>query len=210
MRAAKSMLVSALLGCVLTLPALTQSARAQANPSADEIIKSLKPMGTIGTGTRGIRPATGATPPAAAPAASAPSAGVSQPAPARTAAASQPAPAKPPSANLEVQFATNSAELNQAARSTLDQLGKALTSNDLSSYRFRIEGHTDTVGNPELNKSLSARRADAVVAYLNGVYHVDMSRLQAVGLGEAEQAVPTGPQVAEPRNRRVKVVNLGA
>lgn len=210
MRAAKLILVSALLGCVLALPALRPLAMAQSNPSADDIIKSLKPMGTIGTGTRGIRPATGATPtsaPAAALTATAPQAAAVN---THTAAASKAMPAKPPSANLEVQFAMNSADLTPAARTTLDQLGKALISSDLGGFRFRIEGHTDTVGSTDQNQSLSARRADAVVAYLNSIYHVELSRLQAVGMGEAEPAVPTGPQVPEPRNRRVKVVNLGA
>jgi outer membrane protein OmpA-like peptidoglycan-associated protein len=204
----KSMLIATLFGCALTLPALAQS-----NPTADDIIKSLKPSATMGTGTRGIRPANSAAPAATPPAAPAPSADSGQrPAtpPARVAAARPAAPPEAPSANLEVQFASNSAELTPAARATLDQLGKALTSSDLAGYRFRIEGHTDTVGSADQNKSLSAKRADAVVAYLNSVYHVDPTHLQAVGMGETELAVPTGPQVAEPRNRRVRVVNLGA
>ena len=47
--------------------------------------------------------------------------------------------------NLSVQFRTGSAELTPAARRTLDELGKALSDAQLAPYRFRIEGHTDTV-----------------------------------------------------------------
>jgi outer membrane protein OmpA-like peptidoglycan-associated protein len=149
-------------------------------------------------------PAATAAMPPAAPA----------PRPTATAAAAvarpMPAPTNAPSINIEVQFATDSAELTPAARASLDQLGRALSSPDLASYRFRIEGHTDTVGSPEHNRTLSARRADAVVSYLESNYKVARSRLEPVGLGSDQLAVPTGPQTPEPRNRRVQVVNIGA
>jgi OOP family OmpA-OmpF porin len=203
MRLVLSLLVGATIASASVLPAMAQS-----NPSAQDLINSLKPTGAIGSGTRGIRPSNGGA--IAAP--GAPPAHAAAPAMA-TAAAAQPHPAaqqaKAPSANLQVQFASNSADLTPAARATLDELGRALSSNELSGYRFRIEGHTDTVGSPETNRSLSERRAEAVVQYLGNTYHVDHSRLEAVGMGEDDLAVPTGPQVSEPRNRRVQVVNVG-
>ena len=55
---------------------------------------------------------------------------------------------------------------------TLDALGKALSSADLANYRFRIEGHTDTVGSKEYNRSLSERRAEAVVSYIETKFGV--------------------------------------
>jgi OOP family OmpA-OmpF porin len=48
------------------------------------------------------------------------------------------------------------------------------------------------------------------VTYITGHFGVDASRLQAVGKGEEDLAVPTPAQTPEPRNRRVLVVNLGA
>ena len=173
-----------------TIACTAGAAMAQSNPTADQLIKALKPMSATDGTTRGIRPAA----PAGAPAGAAP--------------ASEPA-AVPPSLGLHVQFASDSAELSPAARATLDQLGRALSSSDLSGYKFRIEGHTDTVGSVELNQALSERRADAVVGYLIANYHVAPSRLQPVGLGSSQPAVATGPQVDEPRNRRVQVVNIG-
>ncbi len=215
MRFVFPMMVAVALVSTALVPALAQST------SADDIIKALKPSGTIGSGTRGIRPASQTPPPPAAPAIPG-STATAIPAPApvpvqrptATAAAAQPrpapAPANAPSVNIEVQFETNSAQLTPAARASLDQLGRALTSSDLAGYRFRIEGHTDTVGSPDHNRSLSARRADAVVDYLASTYNVDRARLQPVGRGSDDLAVPTGPQVPEPRNRRVQVINLGA
>ncbi len=209
-------MLSLAAGALITCVAFGMPAQAQSNPSADDLIKLLKPSGSIGSGTRGIRPA-GTAPAVAAPVpvvapamphAAAPAAAPvhSAPPPVTTASA---APAAAPSANLQIQFASDSAELTPQARAALDQLGRALSSADLASYRFRIEGHTDTVGSPEHNLALSARRADAVVEYLATQYHVARDRMQAVGMGEQDLAVQTPQGVPEPRNRRVQVVNLG-
>ncbi len=171
-------------------------APAQSNPSADQIIQSLKPSGALNGQTRGIKPVSPGQP-AAAPATSAPTRV------AKTEAAG-------PSVNLSVQFGNGSAELTPEAQKTLDELGHALSSQDLASYRFRIEGHTDNVGSRSYNKALSERRAQAVVAYLASKFGLDKKRLQPVGMGEDGPLVATPPQTPEPRNRRVQVVNIGA
>ncbi len=221
-------LLSIMVGATVAATSLTTVASpafAQSK-SADDIIKALKPSGMISSGTRGIRPATGGVAPAdasppqvtsyapqpmtALPVAAAPSAPASRPV--TTAAASVPRPAAPaaPAASLEVQFASGSTDLTPQARDALDQLGRALSSADLAAYRFRIEGHTDTVGTPDANRALSARRADVVVEYMNTRFGVARTRMQAVGMGSDQLAVTTGAQVSESRNRRVMVVNIGA
>jgi outer membrane protein OmpA-like peptidoglycan-associated protein len=124
--------------------------------------------------------------------------------------AAAPADSGGPSVNLTVNFPNGSADLTPEAMASLDALGKALASSDLANYRFRIEGHTDTVGSPEYNRALSERRAEAVVSYIESKYGVAASRLQAVGMGEQGLLVSTPPQTPEPRNRRVQVINLGA
>jgi outer membrane protein OmpA-like peptidoglycan-associated protein len=113
-----------------------------------------------------------------------------------------------PSLDFNITFATGSSELTPQAIKVLDTLGKALASNELSNSKFRIEGHTDTVGTPEANKDLSGRRATAVVSYLSQHYGIASTRLEAVGMGEEALLVPTGPGVPEQRNRRVHVVNV--
>jgi OmpA-OmpF porin, OOP family len=124
--------------------------------------------------------------------------------------ASAAAPDENPSVSLHVEFATGSADLTPSARATLDRLGRAMNNQQLAGDKFRIEGHTDTVGSPDDNKSLSQRRADAVVQYLSTHYNVPSARLDAVGMGEDGLAVATPPQTSNAQNRRVKVVNLGA
>ena len=117
--------------------------------------------------------------------------------------------AKPGEASLTVPFASGSAEVSPAAAKVLDLLGTALMSPRLSGSKFRIEGHTDTVGRPEDNKVLSERRAASVAAYLAKKHGIDRARLEAVGMGQEGLMVDTGPNVAEAKNRRVLVVNLG-
>jgi|tagenome__1003787_1003787.scaffolds.fasta_scaffold20824779_2 outer membrane protein OmpA-like peptidoglycan-associated protein len=166
------------------------SASAQSVPSPDQIIKSLTPTGPSGA-TRGIRlqPATGNG----------------------GATAGRPsAPRQAPAISLNVQFTTGSAELTPEATRVLENLGKALSDQTLAGYRFRIEGHTDTVGTHPYNKELSDRRAATVVDYLATNFQVDRSRMEAIGMGEDGLLVPTPDQTPEQRNRRVQVVNVGS
>ena len=195
--------------CLLLVAAPPPAARAAGNPTSDQIVKSLMPgVGTLNTG-RGLRPLSQPpTPASGAPAVAAPatSGAVAAPVPHPAAAA---ASATRPSVSLQVQFANGSAALTPAAIRTLDTLGKALTDPALAPYRFRIEGHTDTVGSPAFNQALSEKRAAAVADYLVAHFHVDRARLEPVGVGEAGLLVPTPPQTPEPRNRRVLIVNVG-
>ncbi|MCX7383832.1 MAG: OmpA family protein [Alphaproteobacteria bacterium] len=178
---------------VASLGLLVSPALAQNRPTADQIIAALKPTGQIQAGNRGIRPV--------APGAAAVATEVSRPAPAQV---------RQPSMDLNVHFEFGSAELTPDATRTLDELGRALSSNALGGYRFRIEGHTDTVGTEEFNKTLSDQRAATVARYLEGKFGVGPARLETVGLGQSVPLVATPPQTPEQRNRRVHVVNLGA
>jgi OmpA-OmpF porin, OOP family len=121
-------------------------AEAADTPNADQIINSLTP-GTSGPiATRGIR--LGGQPPATVKSSTDASTG-----------GMMPPVAKPPEANLTVPFASGSAMISPAAARVLDQLGVALVSPKLADFKFRVEGHTDTVGLPETNKVLSEQRA---------------------------------------------------
>jgi len=58
------------------------------------------------------------------------------------------------------------------------------------------------------NTVLSDRRAEAVKDYLVQQMHVSPDRLEAIGKGSSQPAVPKSPYAAQ--NRRVVVINLGA
>ena len=192
------------------------AAIAQSDPAALQLIERLRPQ--AGGQTRGIRvpgaqpespsqpaPAAAGT---AAPATAAPV--TSRPAPAVARPPVRETTADAPSASITVTFASGSAMLTPDAERALAPLGRALNSQDLAGFRFRIEGHTDTVGDSASNQSLSERRAAAVRDFLIQRYGVSAARLEAVGLGETQLLVPTPDETANARNRRVQVVNIGS
>jgi outer membrane protein OmpA-like peptidoglycan-associated protein len=114
-----------------------------------------------------------------------------------------------PAVSLMVTFATGSARLTPQAEALLASLARALVAQELVNSRFRIEGHTDTVGDAAANQALSERRAEAVRDLLVQRHGIAVARIETVGFGESTLLVPTGDGRAEPRNRRVRVVNLG-
>jgi len=67
-----------------------------------------------------------------------------------------------------------------------------------------VIGHTDTQGSLESNDALSLQRAERMKGYLVGI-GIPAERITVAGRGERELLVPTGPNVDEPRNRRVEI-----
>jgi peptidoglycan-associated lipoprotein len=63
-----------------------------------------------------------------------------------------------------VFFETDSSELTEQARATLDKQAQWL--NNYNRYSFTIEGHADERGTREYNIALGARRAQTVREYL--------------------------------------------
>jgi OOP family OmpA-OmpF porin len=110
------------------------------------------------------------------------------------------------SVNLNVPFEYNSSDLRPDATAQLKQLTSALLSDALRSDRFLVAGHTDAKGNPQYNKQLSLRRAQAVKRFLvaNGL---DASRLDTVGYGSEQLLTSDRPD--DPQNRRVEIRDLG-
>jgi outer membrane protein OmpA-like peptidoglycan-associated protein len=108
-----------------------------------------------------------------------------------------------PKLDLQIQFDTDSARLTPSARRDLDEVGKALADGKLSSSHFLLGGHTDDVGEPEYNDSLSVKRANAARQYLVETHQVDPERLESKGFGEAQPLVPGTSEAARAVNRRV-------
>jgi outer membrane protein OmpA-like peptidoglycan-associated protein len=120
------------------------------------------------------------------------------------------APAPAPSIDLAIPFNSGAATVAPKGAGIVAALGHALASPDLAGDHFKIEGHADTVGVAAANLALSQRRAESVVATLTERYGIAADRLSAVGVGSGQLVVPTPDQTAEPRNRVVRVINMGA
>lgn len=100
--------------------------------------------------------------------------------------------------NTTVNFAFDSAQLDQEARTILRQ--QAGWIQQFPEVRFKVYGHTDAVGSQAYNKALGMRRARAVVAYLSS-QGIGRDRLEAVvSLGKSQPLIVT--QGRERRNRR--------
>ncbi|MGE0426178.1 MAG: OmpA family protein [Reyranellaceae bacterium] len=164
-------------------------------------------------------PSGGAPKPAAAPAAAptrAPAAAAPATAPTTTAApAAAPASAAAPTTTaapaprglgLQVPFALDSDQLTPAAKQIVDQLAEVFKYNP--NDRYVIEGHTDAAGGVDYNRSLSERRARAVIDYLVTAHGLPRERFVARGAGSAQLLLPTDP--LNGRNRRVQVLPTGS
>jgi outer membrane protein OmpA-like peptidoglycan-associated protein len=102
----------------------------------------------------------------------------------------------------EIKFKTDSAELLPESDEVLFAVRDTLNEHP-GIRRVRVEGHTDATGNPEYNRELSRRRAEAVNDWL--VAHgVDRSRLQAVGVGEDRPIDTNATEAGRRNNRRVE------
>ena len=107
-----------------------------------------------------------------------------------------------------VFFTVDSSSLNDAARQTLLQQARWL--NDNPDYRVIIEGHADERGTREYNVALGARRANAVVEFLNA-QGVANGRMRAVSYGKERPIEACPEQRCWDINRRaVTVVSLGS
>jgi outer membrane protein OmpA-like peptidoglycan-associated protein len=74
------------------------------------------------------------------------------------------------------------------------------------SLRLRIEGHTDSAGNPATNAQLSRRRAESVKAALVRTYGISPERLTTDGLGSSHPIATNDTAEGRARNRRVEFV----
>jgi outer membrane protein OmpA-like peptidoglycan-associated protein len=102
-----------------------------------------------------------------------------------------------------IAFATGKSTLRPESDKVLTQIAALLTANP--SWKMRVEGHTDNVGEDAANIALSELRAGAVVDWLTR-HGVDRSRLTAMGLGDTSPVADNGSEEGRSLNRRVELV----
>ena len=104
--------------------------------------------------------------------------------------------------NLDVHFASNSAEIKERDKEELDRLYDRLFNNSLT--QIELASHTDSIGSDESNMRLSQRRSNSVKKYLveKGI---DENRIIAKGYGEKEPKESNKSPAGRAINRRTEV-----
>ncbi len=106
----------------------------------------------------------------------------------------------------QVKFATASAKIvdkDKATQAVLEGVLGILRDHP-EIKKVRIEGHTDNRGGAAYNKTLSAKRAAAVVEWL--IRHgIEPGRLSSVGLGMDRPIDDNGTEAGRANNRRVEL-----
>jgi outer membrane protein OmpA-like peptidoglycan-associated protein len=105
--------------------------------------------------------------------------------------------------DLAINFQMGSSALTESGKSQASEFLKAMSSPQLAGKRFKVIGHTDSVGGKDYNLDLSRKRAAAVVDYLvqSGA---SRDKLDPEGVGFSDPVDRAHPAAAA--NRRVEFV----
>jgi OmpA-OmpF porin, OOP family len=114
-------------------------------------------------------------------------------------------PPPPPFVLSGITFDTAKATIRPESFPRLDVLVDFMTHK--KSARVEISGHTDNVGKPKANKTLSAKRAQSCRAYVISK-GIDGSRIDAVGYGDERPIASNHTEDGRQTNRRIEVKEL--
>ncbi|MEW6531562.1 MAG: OmpA family protein [Thermodesulfobacteriota bacterium] len=108
---------------------------------------------------------------------------------------------------INILFDEWSSKLNrEETKQQLNEIGEALSSSDLSTCSFIVEGHTDPRGGYERNQQLSRDRAEAVKNYLISAFKIDEDRIKTFGFGYDRPRFPNDSAANMLQNRRVELL----
>jgi outer membrane protein OmpA-like peptidoglycan-associated protein len=112
-----------------------------------------------------------------------------------------------------VHFRSGSAVLSREAQAQIDLAATQVQSKNLKGWLIEIVGYADSRGKTARNRSLSDRRADAVIDYLVTTYNLPLRRLvQPFGYGSLNPVADNATGEGRSLNRRVEIkvlVNKG-
>lgn len=107
------------------------------------------------------------------------------------------------SKKVSISFASGSDRLDENAKYIVDR-EMAPIAKEFGQARVRVEGNTDSKGNPSANRTLSERRARSVVDYLVTTYGFDRNRFVVVGNGADAPVADNATEEGRAKNRRTE------
>lgn len=112
-----------------------------------------------------------------------------------------------PKAGALIHFDFNSAIIPKDSFALLDNYASALKG-ALSEAKLQVGGHTDSIGDPDVNLALSRRRADAVRNYLIQEQGIASMRLTTAAFGATKPVESNDTPSGRLKNRRVEFVRI--
>jgi len=105
-----------------------------------------------------------------------------------------------------VHFRSGSADLSPEAKAEVDAAAARVQGDNLKGWVMEIVGYADAKGTTARNRSLSERRADAVINYLVTTYNLPLRRLvQPFGYGSLNPIADNATGEGRALNRRVEI-----
>ncbi len=103
---------------------------------------------------------------------------------------------------LYINFESGKSAIKSDSQTIIDELYKMLNSNP--TLKITIEGHTDNVGNPASNKTLSEQRANSVKTSLVNK-GISADRVKCLGFGQDKPIDDNSTENGKAKNRRVEI-----
>jgi OOP family OmpA-OmpF porin len=105
-----------------------------------------------------------------------------------------------------VHFRSGKADLSPEAKAEVDAAATKVQGDNLKGWVIEIVGYADSTGKTARNRSLSERRADAVINYLVTTYNLPLRRLvQPFGYGSLNPVADNATDEGRALNRRVEI-----
>jgi len=102
-------------------------------------------------------------------------------------------------------FRFGKTELPDEAKARIDQVVSQLKGEQGKDLYIEVEGHTDNVGDKELNYQLGLERAEAVKRYLYAQHQIPLHKINVISYGEEKPVAPNNTKDGRAQNRRVVI-----
>lgn len=111
-----------------------------------------------------------------------------------------------PIKTIVVPFATGSSTLGPKGRGIIDEAAAWAKTQDRNGWMVAVVGFADSTGKTAANKTLSEKRANAVIGYLVTKHNMPLHRLvQPFGAGQDMPAATNTTAAGRAANRRVEI-----
>jgi len=104
----------------------------------------------------------------------------------------------------EGNFKFGKVALPDEAKAKLDEMIAQIKADPKGAY-FEIEGHTDNVGDKNVNAKIGMERAEAVRTYLYEQHQIPLHKMNVISYGESKPIAPNKTKAGRAQNRRVVI-----